>query len=531
MKRRAFIAGVTATAAAAPLTRASSPAPESFDREVDVVVVGSGTGLCAALRAASAGLDVLVLEKLDTPGGTTLVSGGVLWIPNNTIQRREGLSDSREDSLIYLKKLSRDQATEELMTAFVDQGPRMLEFIESASDIRWRVSTLLGKVADYHPEWDGSNVRGRSVEPVQARGGMAGGVLIAALMKACQQAGVTVLTSSPARRLIAEHTADGTRVLGVEASIGDKPVRIRARRGVLIASGGFERNREMKTHFLRGPSPYTWGAEGNIGDGIHMAMALGSDLRNMNEVWHQVAYREDAERNGHLRGGISLSAQIERRFAGGICVNRYGERFANEAAAYDVTWQSFHTWENWGDLGYRNIPAFAIFDSSVRNNSTIAGKSASEPLPDWVVTAGTLPDLARSMNIDPKGLTTTVERFNHYARQGIDPDFHRGESAYDRHGEINPSATLAPVAVAPFYAAEVTPADLGTCGGVRVNGRAEVIDVFNRPIRNLYASGNTAGIGAPGALYGGGGGTLGPAFTFAFIAGEQIIKRQPSEPV
>ena len=159
-------------------------------------------------------------------------------------------------------------------------------------------------------------------------------------MKACQQAGVTVLTSSPARRLIAEHTADGTRVLGVEASIGDKPVRIRARRGVLIASGGFERNREMKTHFLRGPSPYTWGAEGNIGDGIHMAMALGSDLRNMNEVWHQVAYREDAERNGHLRGGISLSAQIERRFAGGICVNRYGERFANEAAAYDVTWQS-----------------------------------------------------------------------------------------------------------------------------------------------------------------------------------------------
>ena len=145
MKRRAFIAGVTATAAAAPLTRASSSTPEFFDREVDMVVVGSGTGLCAALRAASAGLDVLVLEKLDSPGGTTLVSGGVLWIPDNTIQRREGLSDSREDALIYLKKLSLDQATEELMTAFVDQGPRMLEFIESASDIRWRVSTLLGR--------------------------------------------------------------------------------------------------------------------------------------------------------------------------------------------------------------------------------------------------------------------------------------------------------------------------------------------------------------------------------------------------
>lgn len=526
MKRRSFLAGLSAAAAAAPLARASgeSKPSEVFDREVDMVVVGSGTGLCAALKAASAGLKVIVLEKLDTPGGTTMVSGGVLWIPNNTVQRREGLSDSRDDALSYLDKLSRGQASAELMNAFVDHGPRMLEFVESASSIQWRVSTLLGKVADYHPEWPGSNTRGRSVEPTSAGGGMAGGVLISALMQACLETGVEVLTATPAQQLIAESNSEGTRVLGVEAVSGGKVLRIRARQGVLIASGGFERNPEMKQHFLRGPSPYTWGSEGNVGDGIRMAMALGADLRNMNEVWHQVAYRRDAELNGHVRGGISLSAQIERRHPGSICVNRYGERFANEAAAYDVTWQSFHTWENWGDLGYRNIPAFAVFDSTARESLSIAGKTRDQDLPEWVTTADSLASLAEKMGIDAEGLARTVERFNQHARQGTDPDFHRGESAYDRNGKDSPMATLAPVEQAPFYAAEVTPADLGTCGGIRINGRAEVVDVFDRTIEGLYASGNTAGVGGPGALYGGGGGTLGPAFTFAFIAAEQLIK-------
>lgn len=523
MKRRSFIIGAVSGAAASSASLSlADKGGERFDREVDMVVVGSGTGLCAALKGAKSGLDVLVLEKLAAPGGTTLVSGGVLWIPNNDVQRREGLSDSREDSLEYLRTLSRDQATPELMEAFVDNGASMLDFVEANSSIRWRVSRLLGEVADYHPEWDGSNVRGRSVEPTQRGMGMAGGILISALLNACREAGVELVTEAPAQRLIAAQTETGTRVLGVETRIDGRPVRIRARRGVLLASGGYERNAEMKRHFLRGPSPYTWGAEGNVGDGIRMAMALGADLRNMNEVWHQVAYREDAERNGHARGGISLSGQIDRRHPGGICVNRYGERFANEAAAYDVTWQSFHTWENWGDLGYRNLPAFAIFDHSVRRDYSIAGKNAEQALPEWVVSAPTLAELATKMGIDADGLTRTVERFNGHAREGRDPDFHRGESAYDRQGAESAAATLAPLEEAPFYAAEVTPADLGTCGGVRVNGRAQAVDVFDRPIEGLYASGNTAGIGGPGVLYGGGGGTLGPAFTFAYIAAQQI---------
>jgi 3-oxosteroid 1-dehydrogenase len=523
LKRRHLLQAGVGVAAGATMVSASAVAQEpQFDASYDVVVVGSGTGLCGALRAASAGLDVLVLEKDAVVGGTTLVSGGVLWVPNNRVQQSEGIEDSREAARIYLEKLSQGQASDELIEAFLDLGPDMLEFVQSNTDIDWRVSRMMGDAADYHPDWEGSNMKGRSVEPQREAVGMSGGILIAALVKACREMGVEFMSETPARQLISVDTDEGVQVLGVLAEHEAGTLRIRARRGVLMASGGFERNEEMKTHFLRGPVSYTWGAEGNEGDGIKMGMALGADLRNMNECWHQVAYTEEGELYGDRRAGISLWGQIERRSASGITVNRYGERFANECAAYDVTWRSFHTWENWGDLGMRNMPAYAIFDNKVRQNATIAGKTKDQQLPEWVLVADSLEELAQKLEIDVSGLTETVERFNHYAVQGKDPDYHRGENTYDRNGDNPVSVALAPLDQGPFYGVEVSPGMLGTCGGLRVNGRAQVVDVFDRPIQGLYASGNTAGVGGPGALYGGGGGTLGPAFTFAFIAGSQL---------
>ncbi|HQR05027.1 MAG: FAD-binding protein [Proteobacteria bacterium] len=524
LSRRDLLKGASA-AALATLPLAAEAAARHWDREVDVVVVGSGTGMLAALIAANAGLKTLVLEKHPGPGGNTIVSGGVLWIPNNRVMVREGLRDSREGALQYLRHLSLGQADQALMTAFVDRGPDMLDYVEKHTSLRWRVSKMMGAVADYHPEWKGSNVRGRSVEPVQDFVGMAGGALIGGLLTALQAKGVPVLTATPAKRLIAEDTPQGKRVIGIEAEHEGKPLLIRTRRGVLMASGGFERNWEMKLHFLRGPSPYTFGTETNEGDGIHMGMALGADLRNMNEVWGMTVYKGDAEANGAHRGGMSLYGQIERRSPGLIAVNRYGERFNNEGADYDSTWRCYHTWENWGELGFHNLPAFHICDHRVRSTMTLAGKQPDEPLPDWVKSAPTLEELADKLGIDKAGLLATVERFNRNAAEGRDPDFHRGESIYDRNGSADPHATLRPLTEAPFYGAEVSPADLGTCGGLRVDGNAQVIDVFNRPIANLYASGNTAGIGSPGALYGGGGGTLGPAMTFSYIAGMELAKK------
>lgn len=527
MKRRDLIQAGVGLAAAGALGTAANARPvsteeEPYDASYDVIVVGSGTGLCAALRAATQGLDVLVLEKDMTLGGTTLVSGGVLWVPNNRVQKKAGLEDNATDARRYLEKLSLGQASDELIDAFLENGPDMIEFIEANSSIRWRVSKLLADAADYHPDWDGARMKGRSLEPEREGVGMSGGILISHLVQACQQQGVTFMTQTPAKQLITTEADDGVEVLGVVAETQQGAQRIRARRGVLMASGGFERNEEMVKHFLRGPVSYTWGAEGNVGDGIKMGMAVGADLRNMNECWHQVAYTAEGEESGHLRGGISLYGQIERRSASGITVNRYGERFANECAAYDVTWRSFHTWENWGQTGMHNMPAYAIFDDKVRQTATVAGRTKDQPLPDWVAVADSLEELAEKLSMDAEGLQATVKRFNHYAKEGRDPDFHRGENTYDRNGDRPVSVALAPLDQKPFYGVEVSPASLGTCGGLRVNGKAQVIDVFDRPIRGLYASGNTSGVGSPGALYGGGGGTMGPAFTFAYIAGSEL---------
>ncbi|PLW66752.1 FAD-binding dehydrogenase [Pseudohalioglobus lutimaris] len=535
--RRELLRGGAVLAGGALLgsTEAHSASSQAvWDREFDVVVIGSGTGLVAALVAARAGKRVLILEKHSAPGGSTVVSGGIPWIPNNNVMKREGLNDSEEQALQYLRKLAQGQAEEKLIQAFVAHGPEMIDYVEAHTTITWRVSQMLGAVADYHPEWPGSNIRGRSLEPVQPGVSMAGGLLISALLDAIRVAGGELLLATPARKLLWQQTESGRRVVGVLAEHNGERLRIRASRGVLMASGGFERNEEMKKHFLRGPSPYTLGAESNCGDGILMGMDAGADLRNMNEVWGITVYKDDAEANGDRRGGISLMGQIDRRNPGCIAVNRYGERFCNEAADYDSTWRSYHTWENWGELGYRNLPAFHIFDHTSRMKYGIFGRQASQALPTWVVQADTLQQLAGKLGIDADGLVKTVELFNRNARSGSDPQFHRGESIYDTYGSTDTEKTLAPLIQGPFYGAEISPADLGTCGGLRVDERARVIDVFGGVVHGLFASGNTAGVGSPGASYGGGGGTIGPAMTFAYIAGMQLLEEtdgmSPGEP-
>jgi succinate dehydrogenase/fumarate reductase flavoprotein subunit len=527
LDRRRFLgaaAGSVMVGAAASLgCRSESEAEESWDLETDVVLVGTGTGLVGGLAAAVVGLDVVALEKRGVVGGSTGHSGGVAWIPNNHAMKAEGIEDSREHARTYLTRLAQGQADDALLDAFLDAGPEMLRFVEAHSPLRFRVSTIMGENADYHPEWPGAVRKGRSVEPITDRPGLLGPELIAGLQKGFEDAGGRILLETPARQLILADVDGGRRrVIGVEAERDGQPYRIHARRGVHLAAGGFEWSPEMKRHFLRGPTPYSLGASGNEGDGVRMAMAAGADLRNMNEVWGISVYRAEAEPLAPHRMGATLNGEIEKRAAGSIVVNARGERFHNEAADYDTTWRSYHTWENWGELGYRNLPAFLLFDHGARQRGTIAGAKADQPLPDWVVSAPSLTELAEKLGIDVEGLARTVARFNVYARELRDPDFHRGESSYDRYGQPDKGITLAPLEQAPFYGAELAPADIGTCGGPRVSERAEVLDPFGRPIPGLYASGNNAGVGSPGTSYGGGGGTIGPAMTFAYLAGRSL---------
>ena len=526
LSRRDFLAGSAVGAAAlATLPGAGSAEEETdWDQEADVVVVGGGTGLLGALSAAQHGAGrVLVLEKQAGVGGNTAMSGGVAWVPNNHAMKKAGIEDSRENALIYLRKLRLEQADDEITEAFVDRAPEMALFVEANTPIRWRVSKVMGKAADYHPEWEGGIPYGRSIEPSVDAMGMYGSHLIAGLMEGAQAAGVEVLTNTPALRLITQEDNDGRKeVLGVVAQHNGKEIRIRAKQGVLLSAGGFDWNFTMKRHFLRGMSPYPLGSPGNTGDGVRIAMQAGSDLRNMNEAWGITVYKEEAEQAQKKGVGPSLTAEVEKRAAGSIVVNRYGERFCNETADYDSTWRTYFSWENHGDLKQRNLPAFVIYDSRVRENGAIAGRRAGEALPSWVVEKPSLLAIAEEFDIDPEQLVATVNAFNQQALQGRDPRFLRGQSAYDRFGQDDPASVLAPVEKAPFFAAEIAVGDIGTCGGPRVDGRARVLDPFGEPIKGLHASGNNAGIGSPGASYGGGGGTIGPALTFAYVAGHEL---------
>lgn len=483
---------------------ASGPgaSPWQFDREADLVVIGSGTGLTAALSAAVAGAKVLVLEKSAATGGSTRLSGGVAWIPNNPIMKEAGIEDSREDAITYLRKVARGQAEDAIIEAFVDRGPEMVTFVAAHTTLAWQVAAMLG---DYHTEWAGARFSGRSIGPTEGDVFAQGPVLVDALAAGVTAAGGEILLNAPAKRLIARQVASATEVVGVEAEIAGKTVRIRANLGVVLASGGFDWDADLKRHFLRGPTELTIGHPGNTGDGLRMAMAVGADLRNMNECWGGVCFKAETEAARAEGRPGNINAMAHRRMPACITVNRYGERFGNEASPYDPAWLSFIRWENFGDLKDRNLPAFFVCDKKARPATVTVGLQQAD----------TLRDLAGLLGIDPDGLEATVAAFNASALEGKDPVYHRGESAY----ELGYGPTLAPIEKAPFYGVEVAPADLGTCGGPRVNADAQVLDPFGNAIGRLYAAGNASGVGGPGAGYGGGGGTIGPAMTFAYIAG------------
>lgn len=536
VSRRKFLGGAAAgvAATAAGSLGCSPPAtttlPERWDREADVVIVGSGTGLVAGLAAAVGGASVVVLEKRSIVGGSTGHSGGVAWIPNNSYMAEEGIEDSREKALEYMQHLSQQQADASLIEAFVDGGREMAQFVAANSPIEWRVSKIMGLTSDYHPEWPGAVPRGRSIEPDVERQGLYGPELIDGLRAGFESAGGKIEVDTPAVRLIAREGSSGEReAIGIEAERNGAPYFVRARRAVVLAAGGYEWNFEMKRHFLRGPTLYTLGAGGNTGDGIRMAQSVGADLRNMNEVWGITVYQAEAEAVREHMLGATLNAEIEKRSPGSIVVNARGERFQNEAADYDSTWRSYFTWENWGDLGYRNLPAYVLFDAKTRRNRTIAGMKHDAELPAWVKSAASLEALANKLGIDPLGLAKTVARFNAFALDGRDPDYQRGVSAYDRYGTNDVSITLGTLDEPPYYGAEIAAADLGTCGGAHVNANAQVLDPYGKVIGRLYASGNNAGVGSPGSSYGGGGGTIGPAMTFSFIAGRHATTLQPWE--
>lgn len=525
----------------------------SWDHEVDVVVLGSGgAGLTAALTAVVAGASVEVYEKAATVGGTTAVSGGIVWIPAHNRSPDGELTPA--DALQYLRAQSLGSMDDELVETFVRTGPAMLDFIEAHSGLQFEIATGF---PDYRPElpggqptggrslsaapfdlaqlgeWatritsfpaDWSNVgfdaetRARLHAAIDERTGhlcVAGTALIAGLLKGLLDAGVTPHTNARAEELIAE----GSEVTGARVALPERTISVRARRGVILGTGGFEWDPALTQAFLRGPMHGAVSPPNNTGDGLRMAMAHGADLANMGEAWWVPIVQIPGDTiEGKPR---SRSVRLERTRPRSIIVNSAGQRFVNEACDYNSMAGAFHYLDPRG--GYVNDRGWMVFDSVHLQRYGFLGVEPGQPVPDWFCESADLAELAAKTGIDPGGLARTVESWNRHVADGEDPDFGRGSSAYDGYwgddsATTQAGKTLGPIDTAPYYAVPVSIGAMGTKGGPRTDHDARVLHVGGEPIPGLFAAGNAMG-GVTGRAYGGAGGTLGPAMVFGYRAG------------
>ncbi|MXZ88480.1 MAG: FAD-dependent oxidoreductase [Dehalococcoidia bacterium] len=534
--------------------------PERWDLEVDVAVLGSGaSATTAAILAADNGVEVALLERADFVGGTTALSGGVLWLPNNHHMAEAGIEDSREDALAYLDSLSLGMMDRDLVETLVDTGPEMLRYMEENTPVSLHV---FEGYPDYHPENPGGKPEGgRSLDndlfPFEELGPWAerinhqpdaiffpatmleidtkrvddvppevmaerrardmrstGQALAGSLIKGCLDREIPVHTSTRARELVLD---DGDAVVGVRAERDGADYFVKARKAVVIASGGFEWNEELVKAFLRGPMTAPTSTPENEGDGLLMAMGAGAALGNMSEAWWIPGIHVPGdEMRGRTFARLILA---ERTWPRSIIVNRRGKRFMNEAANYNAVGHAFHTFDP-NTFEFINLPAWLIVDSLYQ--PPIARHNVGPDAPDWIRRADTLAELAAQIDVDAAGLEETVARFNEGVARGEDPEFQRGVSAYDSYNgdslEKAPFTTLGPIEAPPYYAAQIESGALGTKGGPKTNEKAQVLRATGGVIPGLYAVGN-AMAGVTAMVYGGAGGTLGPGMTFGYIAG------------
>jgi 3-oxosteroid 1-dehydrogenase len=345
-----------------------------------------------------------------------------------------------------------------------------------------------------------------------------GNAIAIGLRKGLQDAGVPVVYDTPLTDLVVE---DG-RVVGVTVEHDGALRTIRARHGVILGSGGFEKNQELREQYLPHPTTTAWstGAAWNTGGGHLAGIAAGASTDLMDDAWWGPTIPLP-------RGAWFCLA--ERNLPGSIIVNSAGHRFMNEALPYVEATHAIYEGEA---TGISHVPAWMIIDQRYRNRYLFAGLGPRQPFPGhWyksgvVVKAGTLTALADKLGMPADALTATVERFNGFARSGVDEDFHRGESAYDKYysdPRVTPNCSLHTIDQAPFYAVKIVPGDLGTKGGLVTDERARVLDADGAPIPGLYAAGNVSAA-VMGHTYPGPGGTIGPALVFGYLAAEDIAR-------
>jgi 3-oxosteroid 1-dehydrogenase len=538
--------------------------------EYDVVVVGAGAaGMTAALTTARSGLNTVLVEKASVYGGSTARSGAGIWVPNNDVLLAAGVPDTFSKADTYMAAVVGPEVSAARRQAFLTYGPRVIAYLQKWTPLRF---AWMEGYPDYYPELPGGMPNGRSIEPQALDANVLGGelahlngpyqaspagtvvytvdyrwlsliarhprglavaseivwrylrlaaqgkkpvtmgqALAGGLRAGLIAAGVPVWLNTP---LLDLHSENG-RVAGVLVRRDGAETLIRARRGVVVASGGFEHNERMRKQFQAAPIGTDWtiGADSNTGDGIEAGQRAGAALGLMDDSWWGPMIPLPGE------PWFCLS---ERTLPGTIFVNQAGKRFVNEAAPYsDVV----HTMYSKG-----HVPCWMITDQDYRNRYLFKDLAPLLPYPDDWYSSGalvkdwTLAGLAAKIGVPAAALSATVSRFNSQARAGRDPDFRRGDSAYDAYfadPTNKPSPCLAPIWLPPYYAFKIVPGDLGTKGGLTTDARARVLRPDGTVIPGLYAAGN-ASAAVMGHSYAGAGSTLGPAMTFGHVAGLDI---------
>ncbi len=534
-----------------------------------VVVVGSGSAaLTAALAAKEAGLDPIVLESTKLVGGSSAMSGGGLWIPNNPLMLKAGVHDSYQDAKLYMDTTIGDvgpASSPERREAFLREGPRMIEWL---TEIGYRFSYTPG-YADYYPELPGGSVKGRSVEPdffdlkklgewkdklniimpipfhtldaaqlslsfrnfssflhtanvigIRTVGSALigkklaglGGALIGQLLYLALQRSIPIWVNTPMVELIVENGA----VKGVVCEKEGKRTEIFAK-AVILAAGGFPRNLEMRQKYHPHPITTDWTVanQGNLGVPLKAGMDIGAATALMDDAWWGPVFIDSK--------GEAQFMLWERSAPFGFIVDQSGKRFMNESASY----VDCGHWMYERNQEVPAIPAYMIADSRHRKyypfGTMLPGITPKEVYESGMfIKADSIKELAEKCGLNAQNLEETVKRFNQFAATGKDLDFHRGDSAYDRvysDPRVKPNPNLAAIEKPPFFAVRVWPGDLGTKGGLLTNEFAQVLHENGSVIQGLYAAGNNSA-SVMGRTYPGPGSTIGPAMVFGMIAGK-----------
>jgi 3-oxosteroid 1-dehydrogenase len=542
-----------------------------WDEVVDVVVVGSGGGaLTAALTASDGGASVVVVEKDEFIGGTTAVSGGDMWIPNN---RHISDQDSREEAIEYVTRLADGRASDpSLIEVYVDTAPEALDYLEANTGYRSEphltlndyYSVVIDRIPGCKPfprtvsacaypagaelgEWAKLINKGPWIPPAevsfpeQRRNDVSpeelaqreregwrgkGGGLIAPLLKALLDRDVSVRVSTPALELV----TDGDRaVVGVVVGGDGGERRIGARRGVVLACGGFEWNAEMVKAFIgyevKPLSPWA-----NTGDGHRMGMEVGAKLGGMTGFFsYGVVY--DPWETG--RDGQPLPQMTMGLGAGSIIVNQQGRRFMHGGYTYNDFSHPFGQFDQ-RNPGFTNKgPGWVVFGAQHLESGVmgakpgieldLVGPEGQEP-PSWLVLANTIAELATKMGVDPDTLEDTVARYNRHAEKGEDPDFGDPTQTHVLTGPD--TVNLEPVSGPPYGAIQQWPGTIGTNGGLRIDADARVLGSRTPVIEGLYAAGNTTA-SVLGHTYPGGGSCVGPSVVMGYRAGRHAAAQPP----